>query len=133
MADNYKKKLILALDDVVTTLHLIRKQLEDLYDIALAKDVEVALKIISGVQIDLILLDIEMPEMSGFDLMRRLQADPKTKDIPVIIVSSHAEEENVSQAAKLGAKGFIVKPVHAKILRGKIAALFAKMEQEQSS
>jgi CheY-like chemotaxis protein len=126
----HKKKLILALDDGVTNLHQIRKFLEDLYDIALAKDADVAIKILNGVNVDLLLLDLEMPEISGFDFMRRIKADPKTRDIPVIFLSSNGVVETVSEAARLGAKGFIQRPIYAKVLRGKVAQLFEKQEEE---
>jgi response regulator RpfG family c-di-GMP phosphodiesterase len=72
--------------------------------------------------VDLILLDIEMPEMSGFEYMEQLRQTPQGRDIPVIFVSSHATREFFTQAMSSGAKDFIVKPVSSNILIEKIHA-----------
>lgn len=68
----------------------------------------------------LILLDIMMPEISGFEVLQKLTEDEKTKDIPVIIISARNQKEDVLQALKLGAKDYMVKPPNVEILLKKI-------------
>ncbi|HPC39164.1 MAG TPA: response regulator [Exilispira sp.] len=68
----------------------------------------------------LILLDIMMPEISGFEVLQKLAEDEKTKDIPVIIISARNQKEDVLQALKLGAKDYMVKPPNVEILLKKI-------------
>lgn len=68
----------------------------------------------------LILLDIMMPEISGFEVLQKLAEDEKTKDIPVIIISARNQKEDVLQALKLGAKDYMVKPPNVEVLLKKI-------------
>ncbi len=68
----------------------------------------------------LILLDIMMPEISGFEILQKLNEDEKTKDIPVIIISARNQKEDVLQALKLGAKDYMVKPPNVDLLLKKI-------------
>ncbi|MEJ5273635.1 MAG: response regulator, partial [Spirochaetota bacterium] len=66
------------------------------------------------------LLDIMMPEISGFEVLQKLAEDEKTKDIPVIIISARNQKEDVLQALKLGAKDYMVKPPNVEVLLKKI-------------
>lgn len=68
----------------------------------------------------LILLDIMMPEISGFEILQKLAADESLKDIPVIIISARNQKEDVLQALKLGAKDYMVKPPNVELLLKKI-------------
>ncbi len=68
----------------------------------------------------LILLDIMMPEISGFEILQKLAADENLKDIPVIIISARNQKEDVLQALKLGAKDYMVKPPNVELLLKKI-------------
>ncbi|MCR4421396.1 MAG: response regulator [Exilispira sp.] len=68
----------------------------------------------------LILLDIMMPEISGFEILQKLSEDDRTKDIPVIIISARNQKEDVLQALKLGAKDYMVKPPNVELLLKKI-------------
>ncbi len=67
-----------------------------------------------------ILLDIMMPEISGFEILQKLSSDEKLKDIPVIIISARNQKEDVLQALKLGAKDYMVKPPNIELLLKKI-------------
>jgi CheY-like chemotaxis protein len=71
-------------------------------------------------RVDLILLDIEMPEMSGFEYLKQLRETPQYRDIPVIFVTSHATRDFLVQAMSSGAKDFVVKPILPDILKEKI-------------
>jgi len=68
----------------------------------------------------LILLDIMMPEISGFEILQKLASDDNLKDIPVIVISARNQKEDVLQALKLGAKDYMVKPPNMELLLKKI-------------
>jgi two-component system, response regulator len=72
---------------------------------------EGAFKDRKGEQLRLILLDLKMPRLSGLDVLRRLKADEKAKLIPVVVLTSSAEEQDVAESYKLGVNSYLVKPV----------------------
>lgn len=117
---DYKKKVILVIDDIIPSLNVIRKILEDEFDVCLAKSIEMASIMLKTNKVDLILLDIEMPEMSGFDYLKQLRQMPQYSDVPVIFVTSYATRNFLIQAMSSGAKDFIVKPVFPEVLKEKV-------------
>ena len=117
-----KRTVILVVDDSTTNLMLCRGLLSDEFDVRLAKSGRLALAALSKLRPDLILLDIEMPEMSGFDVMDEMNKDSDFAKIPVIFVTSHATEKLVLKAVEHGAVDYIVKPFDADVLRKKIRA-----------
>ena len=130
------KKTILVVDDDITILTALRKILEDLYDVSLAKSAEAAWQIVNNSEIDLILLDIEMPKMSGLAFLEYLKDNNAFYyyAVPIIFVTSHARPEIIMQAKRHGVKDFIVKPVIPDLLLEKIKALFeAKGVQPENS
>ena len=95
---------ILMVDDSPT----VRMMLEDRfaesgYDIRLAENGKVAVEILAGFTPDLVITDVSMPEMDGFELCRWLKEDPKLKDIPVIMLTAETEERQVCEGLGLGA------------------------------
>ncbi|MDR0410476.1 MAG: response regulator [Treponema sp.] len=112
---------ILAIDDSSENLIVIKTVLEDTYELCLAKSGKSALKALERSKVDLILLDIQMPEMSGFELIAELEKQEAYKHIPVIFLTGTIREDIVSQIRKTSAKDFIEKPVDAKILKEKVA------------
>jgi putative two-component system response regulator len=104
------KKIILAVDDMAVGLTTVRTILQQDYDVRLAKSASIALDMLQQFKPDLILLDIEMPEVSGFEFAALLQQNPEYRDIPVIFVTSHANPQLIDQAMGFGAEGYIVKP-----------------------
>lgn len=126
MPEQTVKKIILAVDDMPMNLALIRNILCKDYDVRPVKSAKTALLLMNTIRPDLILLDIEMPEMSGlefFNLIRDNPDRPDQKDIPVIFISSHGTESVVSQAMDGGARGYVVKPLNPAVLLEKIASL----------
>ena len=115
-----KRAMILAVDDSTANLTLCRGLLSEEFDVRLAKSGKMALAALCNLCPDVILLDIEMPDMSGFEVMDAIKANPELKDIPVIFVTSHATEKLVIKAVEYGATSYIVKPFTADILREKI-------------
>lgn len=114
------KKVVLAIDDVSLSLLTIKSVLSEDFNVRVAKSGAAALYILGAVKVDLILLDLEMPDMSGFEFICAVKKINDIKDIPIIIVTSHADEDNICEAFKHGAKDFIVKPINTKIMKEKI-------------
>ena len=117
-----KTKIILVVDDMIENLTFLRSMLKDYFDVRLAKSGKIALTLLENLKVDLILLDIEMPGMSGFEFLRRLDTDDDSmnKKTPVIFVTSHADRDLINDAINSGAKDYILKPVNAELLFKKI-------------
>jgi putative two-component system response regulator len=105
-----RRKIVLAVDDMAVGLTTVRTILQKEYDVRLAKSASIALDMLQQFTADLILLDIEMPEMSGFEFAGLLRKNPEHKDIPIIFVTSHANPQFIDQAMLFGAEGYVVKP-----------------------
>ncbi|MCL2244549.1 MAG: response regulator [Treponema sp.] len=118
-----EKKIILAVDDMPENLMLLGSLLESYFDIRLAKSADMAINVLNKTKVDLILLDIVMPEMLGFDFMNLLRSgNSVNKKTPVIFVTSHADIDIIGRAIKAGVKDYIVKPIVAETLYKKINA-----------
>jgi PleD family two-component response regulator len=137
MPEQTAKKIILAVDDMPVNLTAVRNILCRDYDIRPFKSAKTALLMLNTVKVDLILLDVEMPEMSGFEFLDRIRNNPEhpeQKDIPVIFITSHGEEDFAAQAASGGAQDYAVKPFEPAVLMEKIGSLLAaKNPSAQSS
>jgi PleD family two-component response regulator len=121
-----KKKAILAIDDILPNLSIIKNILEGPFEVFLAKSVEIASLVLKTNKVDLILLDIEMPDMSGFEYLKQLQGSPNYCHIPVIFVTSHATKNFFVDAMEAGAKDFVVKPISTPVLMEKINAVLGE-------
>ncbi len=114
-AEKGQKKLpaILVVDDNQQNLELLQAYLEDIdCKVIPAHDGPEALEIVVKKLPDLILLDVMMPKMSGFEVCRRIKADPKTTDIPVIMVTALSEFGDIERAIDSGTDDFLSKPVN---------------------
>lgn len=115
---------VLVVDDSPTDLHLLSGYLENNgYQILSATSGEEALEKATAEHPDLILMDVVMPGMNGFEAVRSLSKNPDTKDIPVIVVTSKNQETDKIWAMRQGAKDFVSKPVDEKTLIGMIRKL----------
>ncbi|MDR1970485.1 MAG: response regulator [Treponema sp.] len=112
------KKNILTLDDSVTQLAIYKSLLGSQYTLWPCTSPLKALQLLKKASIDLITVDIEMPEMTGFEFVKEIKKDKDLKEIPVIVISSH---KDIQDAVKHGASAYIKKPVKAVELREKIA------------
>jgi two-component system alkaline phosphatase synthesis response regulator PhoP len=112
--EQYKKiPTILVVDDNTQNLELLQAYLEDVECKTIpANDGIEALDIVAKHSIDLVLLDIMMPRMSGFEVCRRVKSDPKTTDIPIIMVTALNEFGDIERAIDSGTDDFISKPVN---------------------
>jgi len=108
-----KTPIILIVDDDQPSLELLQAYLEDINcETVTAHDGLKALNIISKNPPDLVLLDIMMPKMSGFEVCKKMKNDPKTSDIPVIMVTALNEFGDIEQGISSGTDDFISKPVN---------------------
>jgi len=106
----YMAKILLAEDEELLIDVLQRKLTQEGYDLKVAKNGKEALEILkSGEKFDLILLDIIMPEMGGFEVMEEIQKDENLKNIPVIVISNSGQPVELTRAKNLGAKDWIIK------------------------
>ena len=128
-----RKKTILIIDDVAANVHTLMELLGDEYDLLGSLEGEEALETIKEESVDLILLDILMPGMDGMEVCRRLKADEKTRDIPVIFITVKADEDSIVDAYDLGGVDYITKPFLARevLSRVKKELKFHEMMQEQ--
>ena len=116
--------LILIVDDSPTEVHVIRKALEKHgYQTAAAADGAEGIRLAKSMKPDLIFMDIVMPGVNGFQATRTLANDPETKRIPVIMVTSKAQETDRIWGMRQGARDYVVKPVDRAELLAKISAL----------
>ncbi|MFA7268338.1 MAG: two-component system response regulator [Sterolibacterium sp.] len=118
---NLKRASILVVDDSPDNLSLIFGLLRELYTVKGANNGDRALKIARGAPPpDLVLLDIMMPGLSGYDVCRELKSDPATRDIPIIFLTAMSEIEDEKKGLELGAVDYITKPVSPPIVRARI-------------
>lgn len=105
-----KKKSILLADDSTTNLALVNALLSNTYTLYTAINGARMLNLLKNIRPDLILLDIEMPIMNGYEVLEQLKSNDDTADIPVIFLTAHNPEENEQQDIPPGAVGYITKP-----------------------
>jgi sigma-B regulation protein RsbU (phosphoserine phosphatase) len=114
-------KTILIVDDTPINIGVISGALKDSFATKVATSGEKALAIASGKdKPDLILLDILMPEMDGYEVCRRLKADPDMRDIPVIFLTSQTEAEDETKGFEVGAVDYIHKPFSAAVVKARV-------------
>lgn len=111
--DNNPQPVILVVDDNQQNLELLQAYLEDIDCLTIAAhDGQEALEVISKRKPDLVLLDVMMPKMSGFEVCRRLKGDPATSEIPVIMVTALNELGDIKRGIDSGTDDFLSKPVN---------------------
>ncbi len=111
--DQEKTPTVLVVDDNQENLELLQAYLEDVDCRTVpARDGPEALEIIVNCAPDLILLDVMMPKMSGFEVFKRIKNDPKTSDIPIIMVTALNEFGDIERGIDSGTDDFISKPVN---------------------
>ncbi len=112
---------ILAVDDTPDNLTLLHGLLKDRYRVKVANGGSVALRIANSTPApDLILLDVMMPEMDGYEVCRRLKADPATRDIPVVFLTAKSDVEDERYGLDLGAVDYITKPISPPIVLSRV-------------
>lgn len=114
MPRNKDKPLILLVDDMPKNLQVLGNILsEDEFDIAIATDGSQALKIINEIKPDLILLDIIMPEIDGYEVCKKIKSSEETSGIPIIFITAKTETEDIVKGFSLGAVDYVTKPFNS--------------------
>ncbi len=112
---------VLLVDDNTSNLQLLHETLDGLgYKLLIAKNGQTALAIAQKAGPSLILLDIMMPEMDGYEVCRRLKADRKTAHIPVIFITALADDEDEAKGLGMGAVDYITKPINPELVRARV-------------
>ena len=115
---------VLAADDDVIGLTIVTKALENLCTLKTCSDGEEAFREICAWIPDVVLIDLNMPGMSGFELLEKIKGRPDTQDIPVVILTSDENPGTEEKGLQLGAQDFIIKPISVPILKARINTLF---------
>ena len=118
---------LLVVDDNRVNRLLVARTLTQLgHGVCFAEHGRQALEMLRVNPVDLVLLDIEMPEMNGYETLEALAADPKLRDIPVVMMSSVEETDSVARCIEMGAEDYLFKPVNPVLLRARVAASLEK-------
>ncbi|MBP5607622.1 MAG: response regulator [Lachnospiraceae bacterium] len=113
-------KHILMVDDSTTNLKSAAEVLQPFYHLSMAKSGRQALNFLKKNKTDLILLDIMMPEMDGYETMEQIKLNPRTANIPIIFLTADTEHESEIRGLKMGALDFITKPFEAEVMLSRI-------------
>ncbi|MDN4055290.1 two-component system response regulator [Massilia sp. YIM B02763] len=128
---NVHQPLILAVDDEASNLQLLRQILQDHYRLRFAKDGQRALELAREERPNLILLDVMMPGMSGYEVCAALKADPDLASIPVIFVTALTETDDELEGFEAGAVDYITKPVSPPIVRARVRTHLSLVRMEE--
>ncbi len=123
MKISHTEKILLVDDNPVNNQLLATYLLPCGYTIQIAESGSEGLRLASASSPDLILLDVMMPDMDGYEVCRRLRADPVTSDIPVLFITADASPDNHQRAFSAGGNDFITKPIYETVLRARVANL----------
>ncbi|WP_425543396.1 chemotaxis response regulator CheY [Marinobacterium maritimum] len=121
---------ILVVDDFSTMRRIIKNLLRDLgfTNVDEADDGKTALPILKQGNVEFLITDWNMPEMTGIDLLKTVRADAALAHIPVLMVTAEAKREQIIAAAQAGVNGYVVKPFTAAVLKEKIDKIFERIE-----
>jgi len=125
------KPLVLIVDDSRKNIDLLALRLKKEYQLGLAQNGQEALDYAEKQLPDLILLDVMMPEMDGFEVCTRLKAIPKTKDIPIIFLTAMSEKEDITQGFGLGAVDYITKPFQTEEVKARVRTHLSLKEMRE--
>ena len=120
---------VLVVEDIKMTRMILRQMLEsDGYAVVEAGDASQAFEALESQPIKLVITDISMPGMDGLQMVQRIRSNPKTADLPVIMCTVSRRKSDISQAVKLGVRGFLAKPVAKEALLAKVAEILERKQ-----
>lgn len=123
-------KKVLLVDDEVDFVDIVRTRLEaNNFEVSVAYDGEEALEKVKEDRPDLIILDIMMPKINGFDVCRKLKTDQNYKDIPIIMLTAKFQANDIKFATAMGANAYITKPFEPQALLEEMRALLKLKER----
>ena len=132
MNEKVKRGTILIVDDIPENITVLSAILRDEYRVIFATRGKEALEIVREQNVDLILLDVMMPEMDGYEVCRRLKDDIVTREIPVIFVTALSDIRDETHGLELGAVDFLHKPCHGAIVRLRVQMHLERINQQHS-
>lgn len=118
-----ERRRVLIVDDDPTMVHVLARTLMDCAQLYFSVRGEDALKKLDAHQPDLMLIDVDMPDLSGYEVMQRMQHNPRTRNTQVIMVTSHTEDSYRRRAMEFGAVDFFVKPINRDAIRARVDQL----------
>lgn len=128
---NTERPRVLIVDDEPANLKVMREVLGNQYRLSFAKSGDAALALVEKELPKLILLDIMMPNMSGFEVCLRLKENPQTQHIPIIFVTALADESDEFKGFEIGAVDYITKPISPAIVRARVKTHLSLVQAEQ--
>ena len=120
--ENARKRIIIV-DDNASYLSVVRTLLKQYYNTYPVSSGAKLFKIMEKFIPDMVLLDISMPEMDGFEVIKRMKENPRYKDIPVVFITSKDDEDSAAQGLALGALDYVTKPFYGPLLLRRISNL----------
>jgi two-component system chemotaxis response regulator CheY len=134
MAINREMK-ILVVDDFPTMRRIVKTLMRQngFTNFVEAEDGQQALRILgSSTDIEFVISDWNMPNMTGIELLKSVRADPKLKHLPFLMITAEAEKENIIEAVKSGVSNYVVKPFTAQTLGEKLAKIFTGLSVKKT-
>ncbi|MEE8210176.1 MAG: response regulator [bacterium] len=125
-------KTILLIEDVEDNRDLVVQILESEYTVAEARDGQEGLEKARAVRPHLILLDLALPKMDGWEVARRLKSDPALKAIPIIALTAYAMEGDEARALEAGCDAYVPKPILPKDLRARVRGVLETVEAQSA-
>ena len=128
MTDQKSILRFLIVDEFSTMRRIIRGLLKEAGYVEAdeAEDGQIGLQKLLGSQFDFVITDVNMPNMSGLELLENIKQSEKLKDIPVLMITAEANKDSVLRAAQIGADGYIVKPFSKATLENKISKILKR-------
>jgi len=131
MPQELNRQMVLIVDDDPINIKILITILKDDYDIKFAKSGEAALNLIEKFTPDIILLDVIMPEMDGYQVCTALKENPVTKNIPVIFITAKNQEADETKGFEIGAVDYISKPINPAIVKARVKTHLALYDQKR--
>ncbi|MFQ9867010.1 MAG: response regulator [Bilophila wadsworthia] len=129
-----KKPVVLVVDDTIANIRILDDLLRGEYTVRVATNGATALRLaLSEPRPDIVLLDIMMPDMDGYEVCRRLKSDPLTSNIAVVFITAMGNEEHEAKGLDLGAVDFIAKPFQPRLVRARVSNHVALKNTTMSS
>jgi len=128
--ESVRKKIIIV-DDNVSYLSMVRNLLKSMYEVYPAPSAERLFAVMEKLIPDLVLLDVNMPEMNGFEAIEIMKKTPRYKDIPVIFLTAKDDEDSASKGLELGAAEYITKPIFGTLLFKRIKNVLLIEQQKK--
>jgi len=133
LAPGAAQGFLLVVDDLEANRNMLSRRLERQgYGVAIAENGRRALEMLRAETFDLVLLDVMMPEMNGYEVLQSLKADEALRDIPVIMISALSEVDSAVRCIEMGAEDYLPKPFNQTLLKARIGACLGKKRAKQT-